>query len=146
MKLPVPAYMKALTPETPQGPVAISYKLPYDARVTLAINDANGKRVRNLVPALPRKKGKNVDRWDGLDDTGKPVPPGRYTYTALYQKGVHANYIMSFNNPGNPTWQTSDGKGAFYGDHTSAQAAAAAGDYVALGCPLGEAGQHLIVV
>lgn len=144
LKLPVPAYMKALVSETPQGPVEISYKLPYDARVTLAINDANGNRVRNLLPALPRKKGKNIDRWDGLDDMGKPVPIGRYTYTALYQKGVHANYIMSFNNPGNPTWQTSDGKGAFYGDHTSAQAAASAGDYVALGCPLGEAGQHLI--
>lgn len=144
MKLPEPAYMKFMALTTTPGPVKISYTLPYAARVTLAINDANGQRVRNLVPAQPRKKGKNTERWDGLDDNGKPVPPGKYAYTAIYHQGIHTNWIMSFANPGNPTWDTADGKGAYYGDHTPPSAAAAAGNYVALGCPVGEAGQNLI--
>jgi len=144
LALPTPAYLKALEPESPRGPVTINYTLPVAARVTLAINDARGQRVRTLVPALPRKKGTNTERWDGLDDDGKPVTPGEYTYSALYHQGVHANWVMSFCNPGNPSWQTPDGRGAFYGDHTAPQAVASAGNYTALACPIGEAGQHLI--
>ena len=144
LKLPEPAYLKSMVQTATPGPVKISYNLPYDARVTLAINDATGKRVRNLIPAQQRKKGKNTERWDGLDDAGTPVPPGRYNYTAIYHNGIHTNWIMSFANPGNPTWDTKDGKGAYYGDHASPSATAAAGNYVALACPYGEAGTNLI--
>jgi hypothetical protein len=62
----------------------------------------------------------------------------------LVHDGIRANWLMSFSSPGNPPWATPDGKGAFYGDHTAPQAAASAGDYVALACPMGEGGQHLI--
>jgi hypothetical protein len=148
LNLPEPAYMiayrQAMQGDAVQGPVTISYTLPRDARVSLAIEDESGHRVRNLVPALPRKKGKNTEKWDGLDDDGKPVPPGKYRFKAIYHDTIHANYALSFANPGNPTWSTPDGRGAFYGDHTAPQAAAAAGQYVALACPMGEAGQHLI--
>jgi DNA-binding beta-propeller fold protein YncE len=145
LTLPVPAYVKAMRQsEQTAGPVEIQYNLPAEARVTLAINDANGRRVRNLIPALPREAGKNVEHWDGLDDEGKPVPPGQYHWTGLYHETIHANWMMSFCNPGNPTWETPDGRGAFYGDHTPPQAAAAAGNYVALACPMAEAGKHVI--
>jgi hypothetical protein len=144
LNLPPPAYMKALEADAPEGPVAVAYEIPRDARVTIAIDDAGGKRVRNLVPALPRKAGKNAEKWDGLDDNGKPVPPGEYTFKGLHHGGIHANWLMSFGSPGNPTWQTPDGKGAFYGDHSAPRAAAAAGNCVALACPMGEAGKHLI--
>ena len=144
LKLPVPPYILAMQPEAASGPVPIQYDLPQDARVTLAINDTSGKRVRNLIAAMPRAKGTNIERWDGLDDDGKLAPPGDYAFSALYYQGIHASYVMSFGSPGSPTWQTPDGKGAFYGDHSAAQAAAAAGEFVVLGCPIGEAGQHLI--
>ncbi len=145
LKLPEPLWMKSLRPAPMQGPVAIHYRLPYDSRVTLAIEDAKtGKRIRNLISYLSRTAGANTERWDGLDDEGKPVQPGTYTYKALYHKGIHASWLMSFANPGNPTWSTADGHGAFYGDHTAPQAVAAAGDYVALACPMGEAGQPII--
>ena len=143
LKLPAPAYLAALEPAA-QGPVPIKYNLPHDARVTLAIDDPAGQRVRNLVAAVPRSKGHNVERWDGLDDNGKPVPPGTYRFKGLFHDGIHVNYVMSFANPGNPSWSTSDGRGAFYGDHVAPVGAAAAGDFVALACPFGEAGQHLI--
>jgi hypothetical protein len=114
--------------ESSTGPVAIGYDLPEDARVTLAINDSTGKRVRNLTPALSRSKGHNEEHWDGLDDDGKPVPPGEYNYVGIFHQPIHVNWTMSFANPGHPTWDTPDGRGAFYGDHSAAQAVAAAGD------------------
>lgn len=144
LKLPTPPYLAATKAEEPQGPVAISYEIPKEARVTLAINDASGKRIRNLTTAAPRTAGKNTEYWDGLDDNGNAVPPGDYKYIALYHDGIHVNYVMSYANPGNPTWATSDNRGAFYSDHMAATAAAAAGNYVALAAPMGEAGKHLI--
>ena len=58
LKLPEPVWMKALRPEPMQGPVAIRYKIPYNSRVTLAIEDAKtGKRIRNLISYLPRAAG-----------------------------------------------------------------------------------------
>ncbi len=148
LTLPEPAYITALHQaqrgDAAEGPAELTYTLPKDARVTIAIEDESGNRIRNLVPALPRKVGKNTEKWDGLDDAGKPVAPGNYTFKGLYHDGIHTNYALSFGNPGNPTWGTDDGRGAFYGDHTSPQAAAAAGDYIALATPMGEAGRHLI--
>lgn len=148
LDLPDPGYLTALRNATESdqltGPVEIRYTLAEDARVTLAIEDEAGRRIRNLVPALPRKAGENIEKWDGLDDAGKPVPPGDYRFKALSHDGIRLNYALSFANPGNPTWQTHDGRGAFYGDHTSPQAAAAGGDFIALATPMGEAGKHLI--
>jgi len=148
LKLPEPAYMaayrKAMEGETLEGPVEIRYELPKDARVTLAIDDAEGRRVRNLLPAAARKAGKNVERWDGLNDAGKPVEPGEYRFKIISHDGIHASYTMSFANPGNPSWRTPDGRGGFYGDHTAPMAAAAGGNYAALATPMGEAGPHLM--
>lgn len=132
--------------EKAEGPVALAYTLPKDSRVTLAIDDANGKRVRNLLPAAERKQGENTDFWDCLDDDGNIVPPGTFTVKGLSQDGLHMNYVGSFASPGNPGWGTADGKGAFYGDHTAPQAVAAGADMLALACPMGEAGNHLIGV
>lgn len=148
LKLPEPAYLvawrQAQQGESAEGPVEIAYTLEKDARVSIAIEDASGKRIRNLIPGLPRQAGKNTEKWDGLDDAGKPVAPGDYVYKALRHDGIRLNYALSFANPGNPSWQTDDGRGGFYGDHTEPQAAAAAGDFVALATPMGEAGKHLI--
>lgn len=148
LTLPEPAYLTALREaqqgDTVEGPAAIHYTLPKKARVTLAIEDESGNRIRNLLPALPREAGENTEHWDGLDDDGKPVAPGNYTFKGLYHDGIHVNYALSFANPGNPSWPTNDGRGAFYGDHTNPEAVAAAGDYVALATPMGEAGKHLI--
>jgi hypothetical protein len=144
LELPDPAWMHELNQAQPQGPIEIAYQLPKDALVTLAIDDSAGNRVRNLVAAQPRKSGKNIERWDGLDDRGRPAPSGSYRYRALYHDGIHLRYVMSFANPGNPPWETPDNRGAFYGDHTPPQAAAAAGEYVALAAPMGEAGKPII--
>ncbi len=132
--------------EKMEGPVAITYELPKDSRVTIAIDDSNGKRVRNLLPSAERKKGANTDLWDCIDDNGNIVPPGNYTVKGLTHDGLHLKYAGSFASPGNPGWQTADGRGAYYGDHTAPQAVAAGTEFLGLACPMGEAGQHLIGV
>ncbi|MBA3685223.1 MAG: hypothetical protein H0W72_08285, partial [Planctomycetes bacterium] len=147
LTLPTPAWEKALVEEKPEGPVAIAYTLAKDQRVTLAIDDAKGKRVRNLLAAAERKAGANTDRWDGLDDQGKLVEPGSYTVKGLSHDGLHLTYEGSFASPGNPPWNTADGKGAFYGDHTPPEAIAfGPGEHGAIACAMGEAGPHLIGV
>ena len=166
LSLPTPPWEKAIEGEKPEGSIEIAYRLPKDARVTLAIDDASGRRVRNLLAAAERKKGRNVDLWDGLDDQGSVVKPGVYTVKGLYHDGLHVKYATSFASPGRPGWQTADGRGAYYGDHTAPEAVAAgAGSprargpkaepsasgqplaaMLALACPMGEAGQHLIGV
>jgi hypothetical protein len=144
LTLPEPAWVKQLAPEPPRGPIGLTYTLPKDSLVTIAIDDADGKRVRNLLAYVPRSAGEHTELWDGQNDDGKVVPAGDYRYKLLYHDPLRASYVMSFANPGHPSWETSDGRGAWYSDHANPQAAAAAGDFVALGCPMAEAGRHLI--
>ncbi|MBA3936035.1 MAG: hypothetical protein H0X38_01105, partial [Planctomycetes bacterium] len=148
LTLPEPSWTALLHPAPAEGPVEVRYDLPRDARVTVAIDDAAGKRVRNLIACEPRRAGANVERWDGLDDDGQPVPAGAYRLRGLHLQGIHASYVMSFANPGDPSWSTPDGHGAFYGDHTAATGVATGGEpgheMVALACPGAEAGPHLI--
>jgi hypothetical protein len=145
LRLPTPAYLRrALRPTAARGPVPIPYALPRAGLVTVAIDDARGRRVRNLVAALSRPTGRNVEYWDGRDDSGKPLPPGSYRSRFVVHDPIRVNWVLSFANPGNPTWNTPDGRGAFYADHTPPQAVAAGGDFVALACPMGEAGPPLI--
>ncbi len=146
LHLPVPdSITRSMHPaaETP-GPVALAYTLAKPGRVTLVVEDPQGRRIRNLVPALPRPAGRNIEHWDGLDDNGKAVPAGSYQFRGLTHDGIHLNWALSYANPGHPAWSTPDGHGAFYGDHTNPHAAAAGGDHVALACPMGEGGQPLI--
>jgi len=146
LSLPPPPWERPPAEEKQEGTIEIVYELPRPARVTLAIDDGSGRRVRNLLPAVERKAGRNVELWDGLDDAGEVVKPGKYLVKGIYHDGLHLRYATSFASPGNPPWKTADGKGAYYGDHTAPEAVAAGGDMLALACPMGEAGEHLIGV
>ena len=117
------------TPVT-EGAIEIPLALPADAAAfTLAIDDASGRRVRNLVggadPALyeassaPGASGPgHLVHWDGLDDAGRPVPAGTYTLRALtLGRPLHGLYERCFYNPGTPPWSTPDHTGAWAADH-----------------------------
>lgn len=147
LELPTPTWERTTEADRPEGPVRIGYALEKDQRVTLAIDDAQGRRVRNLLSAGERKAGAHVDLWDCLDDAGNLVPPGRYAVKGLHHDGLHLAYAGSFASPGDPPWNTADGKGAYYGDHTPPEAVAfGPGDRGAIACAMGEAGPHLIGV
>ena len=55
----------------------LRFGLPHAGRVTLAIYDAEGRRVRSLIDAwLPA--GIGLTRWDGRDESGERAPSGVY--------------------------------------------------------------------
>lgn len=57
----------------------ISYQLPGDAVVELAIYDLRGQQVR-LLGNGSQARGQHSLMWDGRDDSGRPVPSGIYYY------------------------------------------------------------------
>jgi hypothetical protein len=56
----------------------ISFVLRRSQTVTLDILDSRGNVVRTLVRKEPQPRGRVSYTWDGLDDTGQPVPDGHY--------------------------------------------------------------------
>ncbi len=70
----------ALAPPEPnpaRGGSTLRFALPRDARVSLGIHDAAGRRVRRLVDG-PVAAGEHAIAWDGRDDAGAAVASGLY--------------------------------------------------------------------
>src|ERR1041384_6973212 len=104
-------------------PIAIKFQLEQAGFVTLVIDDAGGRRVRNLISETPFPAGDNVTYWDGLDDLGrdtkaaeeaiyhvpgKVVAPGRYTVRGLYRPELKLRYELTPYSHGNPPWKSKD--------------------------------------
>ena len=150
--VPTPRHYVPGTPVS-EGAIEIPVDLPADAAAfTLAIDDASGRRVRNLVggadPALyenARRVGHFV-RWDGLDDAGRPVPAGTYTLRVLaLGRALHGVYERCFYNPGTPPWSTADHTGAWAADHAVIRHLAATADGgVVAWCDFAEGGAGAI--
>lgn len=134
----------AATPLTIDVPLAD----PKATSLSAALFDEAGTLVRTL-PAMSDLNGRDgaaTLRWDGLDDDGRALPPGRYTVKSLTHQGIGQKYLASLHNAGNPPWRTGDGTGAWGGDHGNPLAAAADGERVYLGWSFSEAGSTLIAV
>lgn len=123
-------------------PNSITFVLPQDGWATIAVNDAGGKRVRNLFGDMPFAAGTHSVEWDGRDDAGKPVAPGEYRWTGLHRGDIAALYRGSFQH-GTPPWLYGT-TGGWAGDHSSVQALAAVGDRMLLGSNEAEWGHGLI--
>ena len=143
LKLPPPAWQAAVKPE-PQGAAAITFTLPKESYVTLALEDAAGNRVRSLLGGVKLKAGENTIRWDGLDDRNGLLPAGDYRWVGLYRDAIDIHWLMSFYQPNPHTpWNTADGTGAWGSDH-GCMVAAAAGEGLVFLAGLGaEAGNGL---
>jgi len=84
-------------------------------QVTVAIDDAEGVRVRNLLSMADVTKlggdptsgaaQKLSIEWNGLDDRGRALPAGVYRARGLSLPGLKVEFDYSFGNPGNPPWQ-----------------------------------------
>lgn len=57
----------------------ITYRLGEGSPVQLSVFDATGRQVRALIRAS-QPAGEYAVRWDGRDDSGRPVSPGVYFY------------------------------------------------------------------
>jgi len=122
----------------PHPPIPVHFTLPEDGDVTLVIEDASGKRVRNLVSQAPFPKGENTAWWDGTDDLGRDVAaanhglyfippnfviPGSYTVRGLWHKPLDLRYEFAIYAPGDPPWPTTDPSGGWMTSHTPASCA-----------------------
>ncbi len=127
-----------------RGPVEVEYTLPDDRDVTIAIDNAEGRRVRNLIGQFPRAKGKNTDRWDGLDDQGNPLPPGDYTARVVDHAPVEVEFVNSAYNAATPPWATKAGRKFWGSNHGHPTTAATRGDVTLIGFTGTEGGSGLI--
>jgi len=108
---------QGVAPEKPQ-PLEFAYDVPEDATVTLQLFDADGQAKRIIVAQESRTGGKNVERWDGLDDNGKLLPAGTYRWRGVYNTGtLAAKHRFSAHNSGRPPHPTDDNTGGWGGDH-----------------------------
>ncbi len=118
-----------------ESAIPIHCTLDRDAKVSLVICAPQGGIVRELLHAAPRQRGEIIESWDGLDEAGKPVPAGTYTWKLLASQGLKAEYLLSVGTSSKPSWEP------WPGNHGSGciVAADADGMYVATGCGEGTA-------
>ena len=129
----VAAGEKVLKPTAvaPLPPIPIHFTLKEDGVVTLVIEDAKGKRVRNLVSETAFPAGANTAWWDGLDDIGrikidanqyamspKLVAAGTYRVRGLVRKNLDLRYEFTAASHGNPPWATADKASEWLANHT----------------------------
>ncbi|MCL4207272.1 MAG: hypothetical protein KJ000_32725 [Pirellulaceae bacterium] len=112
--------------------------------MTLVIEDASGRRVRNLVGMAPRGKGRQTDACDGLDEAGNLAAPGSYRWRGLFHQGIDPVYEASYGTAGIPPWDTADNTGAWLSDHNTPTAVACGKDRIVLAAGGAEAGWALI--
>ncbi len=127
-----------------QGPVALTYTMPFDGFATLVIDDEQGRRVKNVIGMAPRSKGRQTDLWDGTDDTGRLMPPGTYGLRGLVHAGIDPVYEAGYGTPGVPPWETADGTGGWMSDHNPNVAVAAGKEMMLLAASGCEGGRALI--
>jgi hypothetical protein len=126
--------------------IQFHFNLPGNGFVTMVINNSHGRRVRNLIGAVPLRAGAHTEIWDGTNDQGQAVPAGRYQWQMLFDRGIGVQYQMTYGNPGTPPWATKNGTGGWGSDHTNPEAVVAAGQTMVLGWPMAENGWYLIGV
>jgi len=126
-------------------PIQIKYKIPKDGYVSLVINK-NGKRIRNLIANSKRKKGKNIDWWDGKDEDGKIVSPGEYEVRGIIRDKIKLIYLFSIYWSGKTPWLLPDGTGGWLSDHCAPRSIAIVKDKIFIGAFLAESGNTLMAV
>ena len=127
-----------------QGTIAIETEIPADVfSFSLAIDDENGNRVRNIIGGespelytteiLPNGKRKICVMWDGKDHNNQYVNPGKYKVRGLFlDKELEGRYEMGFYNPGTPPWATLDGTGDWGADHYPIRKVVSSGEQIIL--------------
>lgn len=133
--------------QPPPPPFKIPYSAPQSGYLTLAIDDAQGRRVRNLIAREPRGAGAHEERWDLADESGKPIVPGTYKWKAITAPELELRYEMSVypnvtvQHPENTAWLNGPaGPGGWLADHSPPKGGCAGGDFVFFGAPCPESG------
>lgn len=94
-----------MTAVTLHANVTISFPVPRDGRVSLAVYDTENRMVRTLLTGKPLAIGKHAITWDGLDRYGHALPAGDYTWKLLATDGLRAEFITQVGQNVDPAWE-----------------------------------------
>ncbi|MBI4025438.1 MAG: hypothetical protein HY360_10695 [Verrucomicrobia bacterium] len=142
-KLPKELVEEGLPPEQPL-PLTFKYNVPEDSEVSITLFGSTGIVARTLVAQGARRAGENIERWDGLDTSGKPLPAGAYTWKGVYHQPIKTKFLFSAHNSGQPPYKTDDNTGGWGGDHGTPSAVTPAGDAIILTWNVSESGWGII--
>jgi len=134
---------EGLPPEKPL-PLQFSYELPEDGEATVQLFDEKGFVARTLVASGARRAGRNIERWDGLDDSGRLLPAGNYVWKGLYHQPVKTQFVLAVHNSGQPPYKTDDNTGGWGGDHGCSTTVCAVGNGMLLAWNACESGWGII--
>ncbi len=124
----------AATGEEADRRIPIDFELQQPGLVTLVIEDADGRRVRNLISEEAYPAGRNRVWWDGKDDRerdkdaaahsvfhipGRMVAPGRYTVRGLVHPEIDVIYQLTPYTEGKPPWRTPDQGSQWLTNHSA---------------------------
>ena len=152
--LPVVDWTGLIQTKELQGFKTLAFTMPDDGYISLNIRDKDGAVVRHLLNCEFRTKGQHAVKWDGLTtpnwrQPGQPVPPGSYTWDALWHKGIGLRLVGWACNGGSAPWDGPSGKTNWGGDHgvpvaCAASVGGASPPRVYLGWSGAEAGKALV--
>lgn len=83
--------------------VPIKYSVEKDGSVSIGVYDGKGSLVRHLQTGSAVKSGEHTVYWNGLDNNGKPLAAGDYTYKGVISN-LKAEWIVTAGNSGRPPW------------------------------------------
>ncbi|MDQ2731632.1 MAG: PQQ-binding-like beta-propeller repeat protein, partial [Armatimonadota bacterium] len=133
-----------------QGFKTINFTMPEDGYVSLILRNEKKQVVRQLLSTEFMTKGAHAVKWDGLTTPnwkvpGAPVPPGDYTWSAIYHKGLGLKLRGWADNAGSAPWDSGPTTN-WGGDEGLPSSAACDGEHVYLGWSFAEAGKALVAV
>lgn len=120
--------------------IRIDFDQPGDGKATLVIENEAGERIRNLVSGRAFAAGRHSLVWDGLDEAGRLVAPGRYHWRGVTHAGIEPIYRMNFANGGESTVES------WGPNHSTFHHAAAHGSKLFFAAPVTEGGWALVAL
>ena len=80
--------------------IRLAFEQPLDGNASIVIEDADGRRVRNLVSGESFDEGAHSVVWDGLDESGQLVAPGEYQWRGISHPGIRPEFKTYFADGG----------------------------------------------
>jgi hypothetical protein len=109
------------------------------------IVDEAGRTVKSLVPISAQDK-RFTFAWDGTDNAGKIVQPGRYRVRGVGRNALRALYESTPYSPVATPWVTPSRRGGWLSDHHGPSTIERLGDRLWVGTPLAESGDTIMTL
>ncbi len=112
--------------------IPIHVQLDTPKYVSVVVESADGRRVRNLIADTLLPAGDNTLVWDGYDDGARNsegdlvrhrAVPGVYCARGLTHDEIKTIYEFTAYSGGNPPWPTKDRTGGWLADHQAPMSA-----------------------